>query len=96
MLDRFISASALREAIKAKCRAGARRDTISRLIACYVPADIDARSDYGRDRLPVELIPAHQRAAFFEALHRLPSTPSFASKESTLWPVQRRPLIWSF
>jgi hypothetical protein len=95
MLDRFISASALREAVKARCRAGARRETISRLIACYVPANIDAKCDCGRDRLPVELIPTHRRAAFFEALHRLPSTPSFATEESTLSPVQSRPQLRS-
>ena|SRR5215469_10510367 len=82
LLDRFISASALREAIKAKLRAGARREAISRLIAAYVPADIVAGRDCGRTRLPVELIPAHKRRAFFEALHHLPCSYSFVAMES--------------
>ena len=90
LLDRFISASALREAIKAKCRAGTHRDIISRLIATYVPDEFPAARDCGRSRLPVELIPAHRRRAFFEALHLLPSTCSLAASE------RRRPQIWAF
>jgi hypothetical protein len=92
LLDRFICASALREAIKSKLRAGARPEAISRLIASYVPDDIVAGRDCGRTRLPVELIPAHQRRGFFEALHYLPSSYSFAASESP----QQRPQIWAF
>ena len=75
LVDRFISAAALREAIKAKCVAGAQREVICRLIASYVPDDIATEHDCGRSRLPVELIPGHRRSAFSEALHHLPSAP---------------------
>lgn len=78
LVDRLISASALREAIRAKCVAGVQREVICRLIASFVPDDIATEHECGRGRLPVELIPAHRRSAFFEALHRLPSTRRFA------------------
>lgn len=77
-LDRVLSATALREAIRAKCRSGGSRHAISRLIAFYVPANIVAKGDDGPHRLPVEVIAPHQRTAFLEALQRLPSSHSLA------------------
>ena len=83
LLDRVLSPACLRQVIRAKCNAGVCSQTISQLIACYVPANI-AGDDRSR-RLHVELIPAHQRMAFLEAVQRLP-TPrgTAASKIATL------------
>jgi hypothetical protein len=70
VLDRLLTPLALREAIKAKCCNGVSPETISRLVACYVPADLAAQCDMP-ERLSVELIPLDQRAFFFEALQHL-------------------------
>jgi len=70
LLDRVLSATTLREAIRAKLRAGVQSDTISWLIACYVPTHLMAGGDRGRHRLPVEMIPPHKRPAFLQSLER--------------------------
>lgn len=68
LLDRVLSAASLREAIRAKLRAGVQGETISWLIACYVPAHL--AGNRGRHRLPVEMIPPHKRSAFLQSLQR--------------------------
>jgi hypothetical protein len=78
MTESLFNPPALREAIKASCIDGVPSQTISRLIACYVPADIAAECDMP-DRLAVELIPADQRAFFFEALQHLSSKHNLAA-----------------
>jgi hypothetical protein len=79
LLDRFLSPSALREVIRAKRRDGVPPETISRLVACYVPVDIAAKSECS-ERLAVELIPPDCRAFFFEALQHLPSRHSLTAQ----------------
>jgi len=81
LLDRVLSPASLRQVVRAKCSAGFCSQTISQLVACYVPADIIAGYNDGSRRLPVELIPAHQRMAFLEAVQRLPARRSFVANE---------------
>ena len=73
LLERVLSPASLRQVIRAKCNAGVCSQTISQLIACYVPAEIIAGCADGSRRLNVELIPAYQRMAFLEAVQRLPA-----------------------
>ena len=75
--ERVLSATTLRTAIRIKCHAGVSHRTIAQLIACYVSAEAAADREDGRSRLPVELIHSDQRAAFLEALQRVPARRSF-------------------
>jgi hypothetical protein len=72
-LVRVITSATLREAIRAKLRAGASREMISFLISARAPSGLRASRMHGRaPRLPVEQIPHRGRSEFLAALSSLP------------------------
>lgn len=74
-LDRVITATTLRTAIRAKVNAGISRQTISQLVSVYASPDAGMGRDDGTGvrRLPVEVIAHDRRRAFLAALDRLHS-----------------------
>ena len=72
-LETVITSAALRAAIRAKIGEGVSSRTVSLLINSYAPSSTEAGRDdeTGARRLPVEVIPHEQRAAFLIALRQL-------------------------
>jgi hypothetical protein len=86
LLDRVLSVATLRTMVRQKCGAGVRGETISRLIAAYVSADVvaDSLGESESGRLSVEMIDPDRRVAFLEALQRLPARRPIVRNEAAL------------
>ncbi len=87
VIERVVNAATLRMAIRAKRRAGVSGQTISHVIASYLPENMVVTRD-GVTRPRVELIPPERRVAFLETLHRLSDRIGAA-------PVEIAPLVGS-
>ena len=69
ILERVVTITALREAIRAKIRAGVSRETITKLIQVYAPPDAPSRDDgTGLRRVAVEYVPRAERPALLRAI----------------------------
>ena len=63
----------MRAAIRAKLRTGTSKQTICWLVCAYAPPGAtNDRTEGSAPRLPVEVIPEERRAAFLDALSKLP------------------------
>ena len=69
VLEGAISAETMRNAIRAKLRAGATKQAVCWLVCTFAPIDTDHHRTEGTvPRLPVEAIPADKREGFLSAL----------------------------